>query len=426
MEEFHIIKYKLNNGLRLLIVPAQKQETVWVQICVGVGSCQEKMGTRGIAHLTEHLVIKNLLGRNNRRDQSDNISKSFLGHYDCYTCFDYTLYALKILPRNAYATLKNALSKFLSIERFSQEDLSWAKNTIHREREQKIYQTATGRLYETLYKVAYNRHPYRWYTIGQKRDYSALDLQEVFRFYRSFYIPNNIVVVIIGPLSSSKIIHCVEKGINKIKNGNLPRHNIPSELSQRRRRYHTFWDNVSTEHLLLGFKIPPLEHLYRTGLNVLNYALFGRKAECKRLLTSPKGPVRYVFGYLPMTKFEGLYEILFVLRPGHSSKEVEDILFGIIEKYTAGKVSPDNLKLAKKRAINEFNQIKIIPKIFSSYLGIYELLLRNHLIFLDYENSVKNLSRNSFLLSIASTMRKNHLTAITVKPNQKETTKIVS
>jgi len=416
LKRFNAIRHKFGNGLRLITVPTNKVNDVFIQICIGAGSCQEKMGSRGMAHLTEHLVIDDFLS-GNLRNQNGFSSLRMSGGS---THLDYTLFTLKISPEIAYRTIKNILTKFFSIKRPSQEELSRMKETINQERKGKIHRKARGRIYEELYKVAYRRHPYRWYIFGKKRDYLRLTPQEVFQFYHSFYVPNNTVVVVYGPVLATKLINSLNKQINAIASSPLPKQDISPEPPQIRPKYRTIISNrtAARELLLIGYKIPPLGHIHLTGLRVLNYVLFQKRSGFRKILTKKKGQVKYAFGHLPLTKYEGLYEIFLSSPPGYSVEAAKDTFFDVIKRYTTGKISTKTLESAKRRALQELNQIKNKPKIFSEYLAIYEILLNDYSAFFYYQDSIKNLTKNSFLLSLRTIVQKNHMTAITIKPEQ--------
>ncbi|MBW2046070.1 MAG: insulinase family protein [Deltaproteobacteria bacterium] len=417
VNRFSIIKHQFNNGLRLIIIPASGLKNIFIQICIGAGSCQEKMASRGIAHLTEHLVVGNYIYRKFRHE-SKNILAS-LEKCTASTNFDYTLFTIKIVPKKAYLTIKDALNTWLSMENFSEKRIFSAKKNIDLERKRKIHKEAAGRLYEELYKVAYRKHPYQWYTMGQKRDYLKLTVKDVLRFYRSYYAPNNIVMTVYGPVSPAKLIKCLNKQINAIKSRVLPRQNILPEPAQKRPRYRTIVSNITDNELLLvGYKIPPLGHLCRAGLTVLNFMLFRRDSEFRKLLAKKKGQIKYAFGYLPPTKYVGLFEIIFSMPRGYNAQPVKDAFFNIIGKYATGKISTNALEAAKRMALQELNQIKGKPTIFSEYLTIYETLLNNYSAFFDYQDSIRNMNKNSLILSLINITQKNHMTAVTIKPKK--------
>ena len=413
MKKDNVIKHTFDNGLKLLIVPGYRSKHIWLRILVGAGSCREEKGHRGLSHLTEHLIINSLFDIKNQAGFKKVFFQSLEKH-SAFNDFDYTTFEVILHRRNAYLNIKNLLFNFFNIRRFSPRSCSESKKSLDREFYREMHYKKTGRLYTTLYENAYKKHPYKWYTFGHKEDYSKLTSQDIFKFYRSLYIPNNTVAVVIGPVSAPKLIRHVEEIINRIKARKIPQQNISPESFQTKPRYLILKYGLSYEILLLGFKIPPLGHPLRLGLNALNNLILDNK-----LLVYDRSPILTIFGYLPLTKHNGLYEIFIMLNQGHHSREGENKFFSVVKKYLSGKMRPDIINSAKVATIQEHNLIKKNPGAFSKYLGVYELFLGNYSLFVNYINLIKNLSKEDLLLDLANTIRKRNLTAVTLKRDKR-------
>ncbi|HEU0154171.1 MAG TPA: pitrilysin family protein [Arenimonas sp.] len=192
-------QFTLPNGLRVIVHTDRKAPIVAVNIWYQVGAKNELPGRTGFAHLFEHLMFQG----------SENYQDEFFGPFELVgatnqngtTNSDRTNY-FENVPTTA---LDMAL--WMESDRMghllgavTQEVLDEQRGVVQNEKRQGENQPY-GQVFERLFKASYPEgHPYSWTTIGSMADLSAASLDDVKRFFKTWYGPNNAVLVLAGDI----------------------------------------------------------------------------------------------------------------------------------------------------------------------------------------------------------------------------------
>ncbi|MEM9826992.1 MAG: pitrilysin family protein [Planctomycetota bacterium] len=197
-----ISEYRLSNGLRLLLFPDASKDVVTVNMTVFVGSRHEGYGEAGMAHLLEHMVFKGTPTR-------DDISKSLAdrgARFNGTTWLDRTNY-YETLPAND-DNLKFALqleSDRLVNSLIREEDLE-SEMTVVRNEFEAGEDSPIRILMQRVQSCAYDWHGYGRPTIGNRSDIERVPVVKLRRFYKKFYRPDNVMVIIAGKFDTSKAL----------------------------------------------------------------------------------------------------------------------------------------------------------------------------------------------------------------------------
>ncbi|MGB5352569.1 MAG: pitrilysin family protein [Woeseia sp.] len=211
-------EYTLDNGLRLIVHEDHKAPIVAVNIWYHVGSKNEKPGKTGFAHLFEHLMF------NGSENYDDEYFKPFervgATSMNGTTYFDRTNY-FENVPKTA---LDMAL--WMESDRMghmlgavTQEKLDEQRGVVQNEKRQGDNQPYGLTEYYILDGLFPEDHPYSWSTIGSMDDLNAASLEDVHEWFKTFYGPNNAVVVIAGDVDPEDVRNKVEKYFGDIPAG---------------------------------------------------------------------------------------------------------------------------------------------------------------------------------------------------------------
>jgi zinc protease len=207
-----ITEYQLDNGLRVLLFPDKSQSKVTVNMTVLVGSRQEGYGETGMAHLLEHMVFKGT-------PKHPKIPKELQEHgaqFNGSTSADRVNY-FETLPAND-ENLQFAID--LEADRLvnssiKAEDLA-SEMTVVRNEFEMGENSPSGVLSKRVTAAAYNWHNYGKPTIGNRADIEGVPVERLRAFYKKYYQPDNIVLIVAGRFDQSKALGLVQRSFGAI------------------------------------------------------------------------------------------------------------------------------------------------------------------------------------------------------------------
>jgi zinc protease len=211
-----VTEYQLDNGVRLLLYPDASSSRVTVNMTVLVGSRHEGYGETGMAHLLEHMLFK---GTRTRPD-SQAVPRALRDHgaeYNATTGVDRTNY-YETLPASD-RSLEFAIS--LEADRLvnslvRREDLASEMTVVRNEFEQD--ENSAGRiLSQRMMAVAYEWHNYGKSTMGNRSDIEHVPVDRLQEFYRWYYQPDNVVLVVGGKFEEARALAWVAKYFGPLK-----------------------------------------------------------------------------------------------------------------------------------------------------------------------------------------------------------------
>ena len=197
-----IAEYRLANGLRLLLIEDHSQALITTNITYLVGSRHEGYGEAGMAHLLEHLLFK---GTPKHRE----IKREFTSRgarWNGTTYFDRTNYFLTFDSSAANLEWALALEADRMVNSFiSREDLD-SEMTVVRNEFESGENNVAGVLSQKVARAAYQWHNYGRAVIGNRSDIENVPIERLQAFYRTYYQPDNAVMVIAGDFDPATVL----------------------------------------------------------------------------------------------------------------------------------------------------------------------------------------------------------------------------
>jgi zinc protease len=205
----------LANGLRVLLHPMPRTGLVSVWCWYRVGSKDERPGVTGISHWAEHMNFKGT--RRYGRDEITRRVELAGGLWNGYTWLDVTTY---------FETVQaTALEEMLRIESSRMTECLYEAKEVERERTVVISELQGGEndprtfLEREVSGTALQAHPYRWPTIGYLSDLRATTREDLYRHYRTYYVPNNAILVATGDFQPARALALVRRHFGRLKRG---------------------------------------------------------------------------------------------------------------------------------------------------------------------------------------------------------------
>lgn len=284
-------KFTLPNGLEVIFHVDRSDPVVAVSITAHVGSAREKAGRTGFAHMFEHLLF--LESENLGKGGLDKLTARIGGSgANGSTSRDRTNY-LQTVPKDALEKMLWAEADKLGwfINTVTDPVLAKEKQVVKNEKRQSVDNNPYGHTSYVIDKALYPAdHPYNWQVIGSLEDLQNATLDDVKEFYRRWYVPNNVTLVVAGDFDTKEAKKWVEKYFSEIKRGEeLPKQQKrPGVVPQTVKFYHE--DNFATlPELTRAWPTVENYHPDSYALDVLtDYLSNGKKAPLYKVLVEEK------------------------------------------------------------------------------------------------------------------------------------------
>lgn len=248
-------EFDLPNGLHVILHEDHSTPIVAVGVMYHVGSKDEASDRRGFAHFFEHLLFEG----------SDNIDRGEFAKYvekaggvlNANTTGDRTYY-YEVLPSNQVN-----LGLWLESERMLQakvdnKGIETQREVVKEERRQRYENQPYGSILPEVLSRAYTQHPYQWPTIGYMEDLNAATEKDYKEFYKTFYVPNNAVLVLAGDIDQKQVTADLKKYFGSIPKGaEVPRNKVvePPLKGEVRDVVH---DKIQLPAVVQAYRIPAL------------------------------------------------------------------------------------------------------------------------------------------------------------------------
>jgi zinc protease len=207
-----ITEYRLSNGLRVLLYPEQSKPVITVNITYVVGSRQESYGETGMAHLLEHLMFKGTPTHRNIPDELSLHGAKVNGS----TTTDRTNYYEIFSASNENLEWALGLEADRMVNSFiAKKDLDTEMTVVRNEMENGE-NNPKRILQERVLETAYIWHNYSHPTIGARSDVENVPIERLQAFYRTYYQPDNAVLVVAGKFDEAKTLALIQRNFGQI------------------------------------------------------------------------------------------------------------------------------------------------------------------------------------------------------------------
>ncbi|HUE81603.1 MAG TPA: pitrilysin family protein, partial [Pyrinomonadaceae bacterium] len=318
-----------------------------------VGSRDERKGRTGFAHLFEHMMFKG----------SENVGSGehFVlifnngGTMNGTTNEDRTNY-FEALPANQLD-----LALFLEADRMrsleiTKDNLDNQRNAVQEERRIGVDNQAYGRSQEILQEMLYDNFAYKHSVIGSMADLNAASVDDVAEFFKTYYAPNNAVLVLVGDFKTNDALARIRKHFEGIPRQPNPPAVDMTEPEQKEER-RTPVDDVLARavRLNIAFKAVPGNTADFYALQVLSNALqAGESSRLYQTLVKEKELVTNVGGFMNEKRGPGALYTFATVKVGAKPEDVEAAIYAEIERLKKEPIEEWELQKAKNGARRAF------------------------------------------------------------------------
>ena len=340
---------KLPNGLRVILSEDHTAPVYSIVVHYNVGSRDERPGRTGFAHLFEHMMFKG--SENVGPGEHFTLIFNNGGTMNGTTNKDRTLY-FETLPANQLD-----LGIFLEADRMRSLEITKAnldnqRNAVQEERRQGLDNQPYGRTEELIDELAYDNLAYKHSVIGSMADLNAASVEDVASFFKTYYAPNNAVLVIVGDIDPKQTLEKVRKAFGAIPAQPQPPAMDMTEPVQAAERRQRVDDPLARlPRVDFAFKVPPRTSEEDDAVRVLATILSsGRSSRFFQKIVREQQLASNVFAGRDPSVATGLFGITATVAPGKTPEAVEAAVLAEIERIKTGPIEPWEIEKAQNNA----------------------------------------------------------------------------
>lgn len=365
-------RFFLDNGLEVIVHPDYTTPMAVVNILYKVGARDEKEHKTGFAHLFEHLMFGGSLHVPN----FDEPLQAAGGENNAFTSNDITNYYCTLPASNLETAFWLESDRMLSLS-FDPKVLEVQRKVVIEEFRQRYYNQPYGDAWLHLRPLAYQKHPYKWNTIGKEISHiEEATMSDVKDFFFTYYRPNNAVLVVAGPVSTDEVKRLAEKWFGSIEEGPLPARQYPVEPKQTEKRTLVHEAPVPMDALYKTYHMPARLHSSYHAHDLLSDVL-GRGASSRlyKELVKENEMFQSLSAYVTGSVDPGLLVINGKVNSDFSIEEAEQAVDEIVEQLRQEKISEDELDKVRVQTASSwaFGQVDILNRAmelaYFSFLG---------------------------------------------------------
>ena len=346
-------KYTLPNGLQVILHVDRKLPMVHVNEWYHVGSKNERTGRTGFAHLFEHMMFE---GSAHTKEYWSHVEKLGAnvaeGGVNGTTNQDRTNFFATVPSSNLESLLWLESDRLATLtEAMTKEKLDNQRDVVKNERRQGLENTPYGRWYKLVLENLHPAgHPYSWTTIGSHEDLTAASLEDVTDFFKTYYTPNNLSLVIAGDFDPAEAKRLVEKYFGGIPAGpplDRPKLWIPVLEGEK---IVEAADRVPQDRVYLAWPSPASFTPGDAELDLASLILAdGLSSRLNRALVYDHPLCTAVQAFQNSSEISGWFAVVATARPGVSLEQIENSVTEEIARLARSGPTPAELARAKTK-----------------------------------------------------------------------------
>ncbi len=381
--QFPVEKFELDNGLTVLLQPDRRIPAVSVQTWYRVGSKDEVPGRTGLAHFFEHMMFKGTAKYPSSTWGEFLNSKG--ADTNAFTSYDYTGYYINAPSENLelIMDIESDRMRHLTLD---PKEVNSEREVVKEERRMRYDDNIDGGMREKMAEVMFKKLPYRWLPIGFMVDLNAASIDDMHKFYKSFYSPNNAVLVIAGDMDVSRAKSLVKKYFSNLPREKVDRPQVTGEAKQTKMRSATISRVAQAPTLSVGYVLPDVTSKDHYALDLLGIVLGqGQSSRLYKRLVYSTEVATSTDSWSWGQTLAGQFAIGASLKPGVKADRVLSLIEGEVAKVRKKAVSQAELDKARNLFLKDYvDGLKRVS-------GKARLLAQYEVVFGDYKRIFSDL-----------------------------------
>ncbi len=343
----------LPNGLQVVFLEDHSTPIVHTEIWYHVGSKNEKPGRTGFAHLFEHMMFKG--SKNVEPEGHPSYISSIGGQSNAYTNEDTTVFWETTPSQYLPLVLWLEADRMASL-RIEESVFKTEREVVKEERRMRVENQPYGRLNEIIYDRAFTVHPYKHPTIGSMTDLEAASIDDVRDFFRTYYVPNNATLVLVGDFDTKEALGLVTKYLGRVPKSDHPvPRDIPKEPPQTKEKRFTLTEDWPLPAVVVAYHITYDGHPDSYPLHIASKVLSdGQSSRIYRDLVYTKQLALAAFGGGNIIEDPNLFFAVAIVQPGKTPEECIDALIAEFDRLRSEPIAASELQQAKNQFARDY------------------------------------------------------------------------
>ncbi|KAA0571475.1 insulinase family protein [Azospirillum sp. B21] len=346
--------FTLSNGMQVVVVPNHRVPVVTHMVWYKVGAADEERGQSGIAHFLEHLMFKGteaippgefsrIVAKNGGRDNA-------------FTSYDYTAYYQNVARDRLEMVMRMEADRMANLK-LTDAVVYPERDVIIEERRQRVENEPADRIGEQINATMFVHHPYGTPVIGWPQEMSALTREMAESFYKTWYTPNNAILVVSGDITAAELKPLAERYYGAIPARPVPERKRVSEPPMSAARQVVLRDeevrqpSVRRTWIAPSYRLDPDGHAY--ALQVLAEIMSGGTTSrlYRSLVVDQKVATSAWLGYGPTAWDMATVGVGASPAAGIPMDKLESALWEEIDKLLKSGVTEEEVATARKRML---------------------------------------------------------------------------
>ncbi len=346
-------RYRLDNGLTVLLHRDTTTPIAAVNLWYNVGSWNERPGKTGLAHLFEHMMFQGTPQVPD--DLYFRLIQSRGGTLNGSTSFNRTNFYETVPSHHLEMALWMEADRMAHLtEALTPEKLENQRDVVKNERRQQIDNQPYGLWLEKTLALAYPpQAPYHWPIIGYMEDLERATLSDVRAFFNTYYKPNNASLVIAGDFDTQQVNEWVDRYFGGIAPGEIPPPSQwPSEIYHRGERREIVPDRVQLPRLFISYHIPGMEDEHFAAAEIVSAVLSsGKSSRLYNNLVLRRQLAREAYCFILPLLHSSLMVFTVTPMPETDIQTLEQVLWDEIERLRLSDIQETELERIKNQLV---------------------------------------------------------------------------
>jgi zinc protease len=398
----------LANGMKVIVWTDRDIPNIALYNWVRVGSRNEVPGITGLAHFFEHMMFNGTAKR--APGEFDRLMEAQGGSNNAYTSDNVTVYQ-DWIPRSALELALDLESDRLANLSFDPKVVESERGVVYSERRLSVEDNNSGFLVEQVQATAFVAHPYQIPTIGWPADIQNWKIEDLQKFFKTNYAPNNCTLILAGDLTAEEGFALAKKYLEPIPRQEPPppvRTTEPEQLGEKRVYVQR---DAQTPLLYYAYKSPAANDPQGPALNLLMSILAeGDSSRLHRLLVEEKKLAIEVAGYFSEGFDPGLTWVQLTLPEGTKPGDAERALDAALDQVVAQGVTESELTRAKNLYASAFWKQLATINGKAALLGQFEVYEGDYTRLFDSPATYDKVTREDVQKAAALVFQKNRRT----------------
>jgi zinc protease len=368
--------FTLKNGMKFLVVEDFSIPNANMYLFYKVGSRNEYQGITGLSHFFEHMMFNG--AKKYGPKLFDQTMEFNGGANNAYTTENVTVYT-DWFPASASEIIFDMEADRIASLSIDPKMVESERGVVLSERRTGLENSPWRLLSQSVQATAFQEHPYHWPVIGYEDDMKNWTQQDLERYFKTYYAPNNCVVVVSGAIKVDQVKRFAEKYLEPIPAQPAPPLVHIVEPAQTGERRITVKKEVATPYLMIAYHTPESKNEDYYALNILSSVLSsGQSSRLYSQLVDKQQLATQVQSDFGDSFDPNLFNFYAVANKNVNETDLENAIYAEIEKIKTNGISETELQKIKNQKLMEFySQVETING-KSNNIGTYEVFFGDY------------------------------------------------